>query len=78
LASSWSPDESVVAIVTGKYDLGSYLYIYWLIEAKANTSLILLTSLFDVSLEKPLHVDDFGEGKPCPVSLQIFSPEPIC
>jgi elongator complex protein 1 len=40
-------------------------------EAKGEHKLILLTSSFDVLSEKPLHIEDFGEGK-LPHFLQVF------
>ena len=73
LAASWSPDESVVAIVTGEFDLQVPWKNILVNEAKGEHKLILLTSLFDVLSEKPLHVEDFGEG-----TLPRLFPDPIC
>ena len=63
LGASWSPDDSLLALVTGRLNETTLLFV--LIKYRlylGEEKLILMTSTFDVSTEMPLHSIDFGEG----------------
>lgn len=61
LAAAWSPDDTVIALITGT--LSSH--VRWsLIDmiSVGEEKLIIMTSTFDVLSEAPLHTNEFGEG----------------
>jgi elongator complex protein 1 len=69
LAASWSPDDSLLAIVTG---IAKFLFWnFGLTCTKAGDKLILMTSTFEVLSEMPLCTSEFGEG--LSIFFQIFS-----
>ena len=62
LAASWNPDESVVAIVTGKPKYLGVKHALSTAYSVGERKLIILTSTFDVLSERPIYVEEFGEG----------------
>ena len=60
LAASWSPDDSLLVLVTGtQYSLNTFLSLDTHIGEE---KLMLMTSTFDILSENPLHAAEFGEG----------------
>lgn len=61
LAATWSPDESLLALITGP----SWTSVIGaaLTGITGDNKLMLTTSTFDVLSEGPLHTDEHGEGK---------------
>lgn len=62
LAASWNPDESVVAIVTGGPIYFGLKHVLSTVHLAGERKLIILTSTFDVLSERPIYVEEFGEG----------------
>lgn len=62
LAASWSPDDSLLVLATGKLRRTCVPLVYSICCA-GDDKLILMTSTFDVVSETALQRQDFGEGK---------------
>ena len=64
LAATWSPDESLFALVTGRSSTSSTNGNPK--EISGDNKLVLMTSTFDVLSEAPLHTGEYGEGNDTP------------
>ena len=60
LAATWSPDESLLALITGVLRTSPPTEL--LMAIAGDNKLILMTSTFDVLSEASLHTDEYGEG----------------
>lgn len=63
LAASWSPDDSLLSLVSGAHR-GIMTDSNMLKRSlKEDGKLIVMTSTLDVLYEKAIHTAEFGEGK---------------
>lgn len=64
LGASWSPDDSLLALVTGEQNKRRQPCDLMIVREwySGEDNLILMTSTFDVLSETSLHTSDFGEG----------------
>lgn len=70
LAAAWNPDESCVAILTGRLTPCVLLQID---QSSGERKLLLLSSAFDVLSEKPIETAEFGEGMECVVRIRLLT-----
>ena len=69
LVATWSPDESLLALVTGTLSTRQSMAI--LKEISGDNKLILMTSTFDVIFEALLQTEEYGEGNDKPQRTRI-------
>jgi len=60
LTAAWSPDESLLALITGTSVISQPIEM--MTEVSGDNKLMLMTSTFDVLSEASFHTDEYGEG----------------
>ena len=64
LAATWSPDESLLTLITGRCQRVQPMQA--LTEVLGDQKLMLMTSTFDVLSEAALYTEEYGEGNDKP------------